>query len=74
MMDQAIIDKICAGIYVKHPEMRGVKPKISKRDDNHFLMLFKQTKKTSTGMDLTEIVRVTVDEQGKVLKTSSSRG
>jgi len=44
-MDQTLIDKVSSAIYVKHPDFRGVKPKITKKTDDQFLLLFKQNQK-----------------------------
>ncbi len=73
-MDQTLIDKVSSTIYVKHPDFRGVKPKITNKTDDQFLLLFKQNQKTATGMDIAQVIRVTVDKQGNILKISSSRG
>ncbi|GEM_PF-6475699 len=67
------LDKVCQAIYSEHPEFRGIKPSVSQQKSTQTLLVFSRQQKTEDGFPLSVTLRVTVDENGKILKKSISK-
>ena len=72
-MDSAAINKVCQSVYTRVPALQGVKPKVSPQG-SRFLLIFSKTNKLPTGKTLEQTIRVIADEEGNIIKMSSSRG
>ncbi|MCJ7715736.1 MAG: hypothetical protein MUO54_04355 [Anaerolineales bacterium] len=75
-MNAKYIDEASQEVYKKHPDMKGVNPKVTPREgakSTDTLLVY--TKKVSGpgGKKINRIVRVVVDENGKVKKISTSK-
>ena len=85
-MDQKLLQTVSQEIYHRFPELLGRRPRVQaikpgqgRSDggplpgDAKHLLVFSGRATTSTGKQMPFIVRVVVNEQGKILKISSSR-
>jgi hypothetical protein len=81
-MNERLITNVCREVYRRFPELLGVRPKIqiygseSTRSNNpapKFLLVFKGKGETAAQKPISYLVRVVVNEQGKILKMSMSR-
>lgn len=71
----------CRGRVRKHikdhfPEMDGVRPKVTSRQhggETRHRFTFRKTLRSANGQKFQQIVHLTTDEAGKVLKVSVSR-
>ncbi|MBI9043252.1 MAG: hypothetical protein JEZ06_02130 [Anaerolineaceae bacterium] len=72
-MKKDIKNKVCNEIYRKYPDMDGVKPEVKPYSSNKELLIFNTKAKTSNGFSLTKTLRVVVNQEGKILKTTASR-
>jgi len=82
MMNERVITNICREVYRRFPEMRGTRPKVQNYGSEKaraanpspkFLLVFQGKGETVSQKPLSYIVRVVVNEQGKILKMSMSR-
>ena len=73
VMDSAAINKVCQSVYARVPALQGVKPKVSAQG-SRYLLIFTKTNTLPTGKALEQTVRVVADEEGNIIKMSSSRG
>ena len=72
-MDQAIVKEICIKVYQQFPHFAGVIPEIRTQPNNNQLFIFHSSGKTSDEKTISLTIRVTVDQNGKIMKTSSAR-
>jgi len=77
-MDSKIVNSVCSQIYRQFPEVNGSRPKVqsqstSSQAGSTYLLIFKGTATTADGKTLPRIVRATVNEQGKIIKVTTSR-
>jgi hypothetical protein len=77
-MDDAVLNKVNRSVSRQFPEMRGVQPRIKKHgQDRHGNPRFQLTYSASVslpgGREMKRVVRAVVDEQGKILKVSTSK-
>lgn len=75
-MNAKYINKASQEVYKKHPDLKGVKPKVTPREgakSTDTLLVY--TKKVSGpgGKQINRIVRAVVDENGKIKKISTSK-
>ena len=71
-----IIDKVSEEVYRKHPDLKGVKPKITPREgakSTDTLLVFQKKVSGPGGKKINRIVRAVVDEKGIVKKISTSK-
>jgi hypothetical protein len=71
-MDNLVMERVCKQVYQKFPEISGVRPSI-KQNGNDSLLIFQANQRTSDGHTIHRTVRVTVNLQGKIIKTTTSR-
>jgi hypothetical protein len=74
----SILKKVSSQVYRQFPEMKGSRPSIQKqgnanRDAQIFLVRYETSVKGANGKSIKRWVRVSVDENGKIIKTSTSR-
>ena len=70
------IDKISQEVYEKHPDLKGVKPKITPREGENSsdtLLIFQKKISGPGGKKINRIVRAVADEKGKIKKISTSK-
>jgi hypothetical protein len=71
------IDKVSEEVYRKHPDLKGVKPKLMPREgdkSNDTLLVYQKKVSGPGGKSINRIVRAVVDESGKIKKLSTSKG
>jgi hypothetical protein len=72
-MEKQIIQSICEKVYKQYPIVEGVYPEINPQPNGNHLLVFESKGKISTQKAIPIQVRVIVDENGKIIKLSSSR-
>ena len=72
-MESDVIEKVCDQIYRNFPDFKGIKPKIKAYSDNLHLFIFSGKAETADGKTLPRTIRVVVDENGKIVKITTSR-
>jgi hypothetical protein len=80
MLDPKILQNVCREVYRQVPQVDGCKPMIKKQSENmkqlaendtNYLLIF--SNKDKKNIPVTTYVRVTIDNQGRILKISTSR-
>jgi len=71
-MNPFTLAAICRQIYQKFPEVHGVIPK-ERAMGTQTLLIFEGSAQTANGKSIKRTVRVVVSEDGKILKTTTSR-
>ncbi len=75
-MKAKLIDKISEEVYRKHPDIKGVKPKITPREGDtseDTLLVYKKKVSGPGGKKINRIVRAVADGKGKIKKISTSK-
>ena len=75
-MKAKLIDHISEEVYRKHPDLKGVKPKITPREgasSTDTLLVYQKKVSGPGGKSINRIVRAVADEEGKVKKISTSK-
>jgi hypothetical protein len=67
-----VIERISKQVCRDYPEMRGARPSISGQGGN-FVLTFRGKVRTSSGAEMSRIVRAVADEDGRVIKISTSK-
>jgi hypothetical protein len=71
------IEKISDEVYRKHPDLKGVKPKILPREgaqSDDTLLVYEKKVSGPGGKSINRVVRAVVDASGKIKKLSTSKG
>jgi hypothetical protein len=71
------IDKVSEEVYRKHPDLKGVKPKILPREgasSSDTLLVYEKKVSGPGGKTINRIVRAVADDAGKIKKISTSKG
>jgi len=66
------IERVSQQVYHDYPEMRGARPSISGQGGN-FVLTYRGKVRTSSGAEMSRIVRAVADEDGRVIKISTSK-
>lgn len=78
-LSPSVIKRVSNQIYRQFPEMKGKSPHVQKqrssngKNDEIYLLKYEANVSGANGQKIKRTVRVTVDENGKVLRTSTSR-
>ncbi len=72
-MDRELIETICKQIYRRFPEVTGSKPRVRAYEGNQSLLIFQGKGTAANGNPISHTIRVVVDQNGKIKKTTSSR-
>ena len=64
---------VCTAVYRQFPELRGTNPTVKELPGDKYQLIFHGKAVTENGKSLPRTVRVVADENGKVLKLSTSR-
>lgn len=72
-MQRTILDKVCQQVYRRYPDLKNKHPKVTSQGNERYLLVFSSAGKTPDGKTIQQNVRVVADEDGHILKTSTSR-
>ena len=75
-MKRDLINAISQEVYRRFPDLAGVRPKVKLQRSSppqSFLLTFQSRASLPGGKSLPRLVRVVANEQGKILKISTSR-
>jgi len=72
-MDAGSKKRVCSSVYSQFPEVRGANPSVSSLPGGKFQLIFHGKAKAADGKTIPRTVRVTADEDGRILKLSTSR-
>jgi hypothetical protein len=71
-----LIDHISEEVYKKHPDLKGIKPRITPRkgdSSSDTLLVYSKSVSGPGGKKINRIVRAVADENGKIKKISTSK-
>lgn len=71
-MEAALVKKINQQVYKRFPELRGANPKIQKLDKN-ILLIYQSRVRLPDDHLINRTIRVVADEQGEIVKMSTSK-
>lgn len=71
-MNPFSLASICRQVYKKHPEVNGVLPR-ERAQGTLTLLIFEGSGQTANGKTIKRIIRVVVSDEGKIVKTTTSR-
>ena len=72
-MERSVLDKVCEKVYRRYPALKDKKPKVTSQGNERFLLIFSGSGQTPDGKTIKQNVRVVIDKDGRILKTSTSR-
>lgn len=80
-MHPTSIKVVCKQVYARFPNLRGVQPSVQRQavpanasvDRERYLLVFKTNTSAEDGRKMLFSVRVVVDDQGSILKLTTSR-
>jgi hypothetical protein len=72
-MDAGSKTKVCNAVYRQFPELHGVNPSVTSLPAGKYQLIFHGKVKTEDGKTLERTVRVAANDQGKILKMTTSR-
>lgn len=78
-LSSTAIKKVSSQIYRQFPEAKGVSPNVQKqrsgttKSTEVYLLKYEANVVSASGKKIKRWIRVTVDENGKILRTSTSR-
>lgn len=75
-MKAKLVDHISEEVYRKHPDLKGVKPKIAPREGDpadDTLLVYQKKVSGPGGKSINRIVRAVADKNGKIKKISTSK-
>lgn len=72
-MDARVKNAVCTSVYRQFPELKGVPPRVKALPADKYQLIFHGQAKTADGKTLSRTVRVVSDENGKILKLTTSR-
>jgi hypothetical protein len=80
-MKAELIDQITKHIHRRYPEFEGVRPKVrlqtppegARNPARTYLLTFSKKATLGDGKTMTRALRVVTDEQGKIIKVTTSR-
>jgi hypothetical protein len=67
------LNEIYQKVYKKYPEVNGKKPTRHNQPDGQVLLIFKGEGSGPNGVKIPRTIRVLVDQDGKIIKMSSSK-
>ena len=73
-MKAKLIDRISEEVYRKHPDLKGVKPKITSREGDpaeDTLLVYQKKVSGPGGKSINRVVRAVADENGKIKKSKT---
>lgn len=73
-MDSTKLQKVINTIHSEYPKTKGCTPRLSKQADGRHLLVFCYSDMLPGQKSLHQNLRVVVDDSGRILKKSISRG
>jgi hypothetical protein len=77
-MDSRVLSHALKQVYLKYPDLRGVTPQVKEIEasgsaEKKYSLIFKTVATTANQKKIIKYVRATVNEQGKIIRISTSR-
>ena len=72
-MDSKIKTTVCNSVYRQFPEVKGAVPTVKSLPGEKYQLIFHGKVQTADGKSMERTVRVVSDEDGKILKLTTSR-
>ena len=72
-MSKNWLSQVCQQVYAQFPEVDGVRPTQDEQPNGNYLLIFKASVIAANGKRIQRTVRAVVNENGKILKISTSR-
>ena len=72
-MDAKSKTSVCSSVYSQFPELKGTSPQVKSLPGDKYQLIFQGKALTENGKSLPRTVRVVANEDGKILKLSTSR-
>jgi len=73
-MDDTTLQKVIKSIQSEYPKTRGCKPNVTRQADGRNLITFSYCDTLPGSKSIPQSLRIVVDNAGRILKKSSSRG
>lgn len=72
-MEANIKSAVCNSVYRQFPEMKNASPSVKLLPGEKYQLIFHAKAQAADGKTITRTVRVVADENGRILKLSTSR-
>ncbi len=72
-MDSKIKTTVCNSVYRQFPELNGASPQVKEIPGDKYQFIFQGKAKAADGKSLPRTVRVVANQEGKILKMTTSR-
>jgi hypothetical protein len=72
-MDSSAKNQVCNAVYRQFPELNGANPSVTSLPAGKVQLIFHGKAKAADGKTINRTVRVTADENGRVIKLTTSR-
>ncbi|HBO34109.1 MAG TPA: hypothetical protein DD636_05140 [Anaerolineaceae bacterium] len=73
-MKAEAIRNVTEKVVKKHPKLAGKTPKVSMLSPGNYLLQYSFSDDLPNGKSISQTIRVVADEEGNIIKMSSSRG
>jgi hypothetical protein len=73
MSNRQSIASICEQVYRRFPEVAGIQPRVQDQPGDQLLLIFHGSAKAADGKSIPRIIRVVVNQAGKIVKMTTSR-
>lgn len=73
-MNAAAVQKVNREVAARNPKLEGKRPKISEQAPGRYLLVYAYVDELPGNRRLEQNVRVVADDEGRILKMSTSRG
>lgn len=72
-MDADAKSRVCSSVFTQFPEVRGSNPSVSSLPGGKYQLIFHGKAQAADGKTIQRTVRVAADENGRILKLTTSR-
>lgn len=72
-MEDQSIERICAQVYKRFPNMQGKRPQVQPYGEKNYLLTFQASAKTANGHSIIQTIKVVASQDGKIQKLTTSR-
>lgn len=72
-MDKKMLVDVCKQIYHQFPNFDQISPVIKSQPNQSYLLIFTSSGSTHNGHTIPLVLRVVVNQEGKIVKTTTSR-
>ncbi len=73
-MKASSIQKVTEKVLSRYPKLAGKRPKVSEQAPGRYLLVYSFSDELPGGKNILQNIRVVADEEGNIIKMSSSRG